>query len=292
MKVLVLLMVCDSDQAIICPTIQQIVDLLSDLDLHFIIYDDASSERLGDKVKDTFEASISGQIHVVRSENSKGFYHIVENIMTMFRYAIRLNEHFDCVLKIDPDLAFTSKGFHDLFTPEYLPQKGIVSTVFKSRLRDYVQFYADLLPLEFRRQRKAGKIGHRWEWAGLRKIWWSNLGFKAFLNGYRGEVAPGCFILLCWETFTAMNEQKYFQMDHRNTGLIFAEDVFITIMVKALDHPLYDLKDIHPNFKSNIFLNEDATIDDIKDEGYYLVHPLEDRPWANALRQDITALRA
>lgn len=289
MKILLLLMVCDSDQAIISPTIQQIVDLLGDLELHFIIYDDASSERLGQRVKDKFEATTRGRIHVIRSDKSKGFYHIIENIMVMFRYAVHLREHFDYVLKIDPDLAFASKRFRDFFNPDLLPTKGIISTVFKARPRDYVQFYLDLLPFGFRRKRRLGKIEHSWEWAGFRKIWWRNLGFKAFLNGYRGEVTPGCFILLSWETVIAMNEQKYFDMDHRDTGLIFAEDVFITIMVKALGHPLYDVKDIDPNFKAAIFLHEGATIEEIKDKGYYLVHPLKDRPWANTLRQEIKA---
>jgi hypothetical protein len=41
MKMLLLLMVCDSDKSIIFPTIRQVIDLLSDLELNFIIYDDA-----------------------------------------------------------------------------------------------------------------------------------------------------------------------------------------------------------------------------------------------------------
>ena len=289
MKILMLLMVCDSDQAIVGPTMRQIVNLLGDLELHCIIYDDASSERLGEKIKDEFEAGIRGRIHVIRSDESKGFYHIVENIMTMFRYAINLGKHFDYVLKIDPDLAIANKRFSHFFNSDLLPTKGVISTVFKARPQDYVQFYLDLLPFGFRRKRRLDRMEHSWEWAWFRKVWWRNLGFKAFLNGYRGEVTPGCFILLSWETFTAMNAQKYFDMDHKDRGLIFAEDVFITIMVKSLGHPIYDVKDIDPNFKAAIFLREDATVEEIKDNEYYLVHPLKDRPWSHALRREIEA---
>ena len=289
MKVLVLLLVCDSDQAIIGPTMRQIVNLLGDLELHFIIYDDASSENIGEKVKDKFQADIRGKIHVIRSNESKGFYHIIENIMIMFRYAIKLGEHFDYVLKIDPDLAIADKRFGYFFNSDLLPTKGVISTVFKKRLQDYVQFYLDLLPLGFRRKLRLGRMEHSWEWAWFRKVWWRNLGFRAFLNGYRGEVTPGSFIVISWETFITMNAQKYFDMDHGDRGLIFAEDVFITIMVKSLGHPIYDVKDIDSSFKADMFLHEGVTVNEIKDAGYYFVHPLKDRPWAHALRREIEA---
>lgn len=287
MKILLFLMVCDSDQGIIFSTIQQTVNLLGDLALHIIIYDDASSGKLGQRVKDEFESSIRGKIHVIRREHSNGFYHITENIMVMFRHAIGLHERFDYVLKVDPDLAFTNRHFRNFFNSELLPKKGIISTVFQARLRDHIQFYLDLLPFGFHRKRRLGKIEHSWKWAGFRKIWWRNLGFQALLNGYQGEVTPGYFILIAWETVIAMNEHQYFDMAHHNTGLIFAEDVFITIMVKALDHPIYDVKDIDPNFKAAIFLHEGTAIEGIKNKGYYLIHPLKDRPWANILRKEI-----
>jgi hypothetical protein len=288
MKMLLLLMVCDSDKSIIFPTIRQVIDLLSDLELHFIIYDDASSENIGEKVRNEFESSIKGKIHVIRNHEAKGYYRLVENFMAMFRYAVHLSEDFDYVLRIDPDQAFT-KHFRNFFKPELLPTKGVVSIVFKARFRDYVQFYADIIPFGFRRKRAAVKNEHDWEWAGFRKVWWRNLGFRALLNGYRGEVTPGSFILVAWETVLAMDNEKYFDMNHRDTGLIFGDDLFIGIMAKALRHPLYDVKDIDPNFKADIFLHEGVTVNEIKDAGYYFVHPLKDRPWAHALRREIEA---
>ncbi len=57
----------------------------------------------------------------------------------------------------------------------------------------------------------------------------------SLLNGYRGEVTPGSFILVAWETVLAMDNEKYFDMNHRDTGLIFGDDLFIGIMAKVLN---------------------------------------------------------
>jgi hypothetical protein len=287
MKILLLLMVCDSDQMIVNSTIKQVINLLGDLELHFIIYDHASSQRLGEKIKHEFESSLQGKIHVMRSEQSKGYYRLIENFLSMFRYAVQLSERFDYVLRIDPDQAFTSKRFREFFNSERLPTRGVVSTIFPALLRDHLQFYADILPFGFRRRRRADQNEHSWEWAGFRKVWWRNLGIRAFLNGYRGEVTPGSFILIAWETVLAMHEAKYFDLDHRDTGLIFGDDLFIGVMAKALRHPLYDVKDIDPHFEADFFLAEGATFDEIQDKGYYFVHPLKDRPSAHALRREI-----
>lgn len=289
-KIIVCMMVCERDATLARLTLLQILSLLEKHDVEVLLFDDASPSFVGSILADSLRQVRRNKVHVKRCDSPRGYYRLPENFMDMLGYAATQLGPFDYLLRTDPDVHFCGRGLESFFDVKNLPSKGVVSPIFRMRTRDLILYLGDLLPLGFRRRRRNGGVEHAWEFAGQRQVWWADFGRRALRNGYRGEVTPGAFLLIAWETLQVMNRAGIFARDHSQIGLVFLDDVLIGILTRSFGHPVIHPKELFPSWSSDVFLKEDTTPADIRRQGHLLIHPLKDKDWCHALRAALPLL--
>ena len=287
MKILLLFMVCEKDKSIAKYLLDQLVDLCGDIDLHMLIYDDGSESHLGDTLRQEFADQITGQIEVIRSPSNRGYYRLQQNLLKMLRHTVASGVSYDFVMKIDPDVHFTDRRWAQLLDLSKLPPLGITGPIIKLRKRELVQIVGDLMPIGFRRRKINGQIDHKWQWRFYRKVWWRDIGWRAIFRKSIRYVAPGSCYLLAWESVIEMSSRGYFDRDHEEIGLIFAEDFLLTILTTSLGHPVTALSDIDPQFKCDIYIDPSSSVNEIREQNFYYIHPLKSTPEADQLRRSL-----
>jgi hypothetical protein len=70
-------------------------------------------------------------------------------------------------------------------------------------------------------------------------------------------------------------------------GLVFGEDLFVSTMVSALDHPVLDVNAFIPEWKADLFIQPGASVDTLRSRQLDLLHPLKDNSWAQSVRNEI-----
>jgi hypothetical protein len=284
MKILVLLMTCEKDLAIARATLAQLVELFRHHELHILLFDDGSPSQGGHLLEREFEARIKGTFSVLKNERPKGYLRLVENFMAMLAKAVSDGIDYDYVLRTDPDVHFCDRTLLDLFDDGRLPKRGVIAPHFPMRRRDFLLVLADLVPFGFQRRRRGETYDRKWQFAGFRRVWWSGFGWAALHRGYRGEVTPGSFVLMAWETVQAIARTGAFERDHAQTGLVFADDLMVAILAKAVGHPIHHVKDLVPSWSCEMFLPEGMEVELLRNERHAFVHPVKDSPWGSALR--------
>jgi hypothetical protein len=287
MRVLVLMMMCENDKNIARKTLAQFVEIAGRHELHVLAFDDASPSRCGDALAREFQPRLSGAFDVLVARRSRGFYRILENKLDMLRAVVSSGRRYDYVVKIDPDIHFTNRLVASVFDEGTLPMRGQFGPVHTMRHRDHVQALADMLPVGFRRRNRAGIIDHKWEFMGPRKVWWADIGREAWRRGWRGEFIPGGFYVLTWDTLSELARCGYLDRDDRSMGLVFGDDVVMSIMVKAMGHPIVSFEDLVPRWSCDMFVREGMTAAEIRAKSHAFVHPLKEKGWAQRLRAEL-----
>jgi hypothetical protein len=209
---------------------------------------------------------------------------LAENFMAALGWAARDSRRFDYVIRVDPDIFFQRRRIASLFSSAECPTQGTIAAVIEYRRRDFIQVIADALPGGFRRRKRDGTIDRKWEFVPFRRVWWADIGRRALLNGFRRTVTPGAFIAIAGSTLREMATKGYFDRDHSDAGLVFADDALIGIMTKAVGHPIFSITDFIKDFRMNLFVTESQSLDSINAMNYDLIHPLKNTIDGNKLR--------
>lgn len=289
MRLLFCLMVCEKDWKVAHSTIERLGEVMGPRKFDVLLFDDASPSRVGDRLVAHFAGKLPAKISVVRAEHSKGYYRLIENLMVLFGVAAQSSEPYDMVIRIDPDIHIVSNSFGSFFDQDVWPRQGIVSLVFQSRWRDFVQFFNDISPVGFRRKRVNGVGMHAWQFAGFRRVWWAWHGWRALFRGYWRQVTPGAFMAVPWATLQEMKRRGMFEQSHEEMGLIFGDDLIFGILVKSLGHPIVNIRDLLPQFRWNLWLRRGQPLESIQARDITLLHPLKDDPWSHQVRAKIRA---
>jgi hypothetical protein len=157
------------------------------------------------------------------------------------------------------------------------------------RLRDSLLLYADHLPVGLKRKSDGARIEHRWELSRGRPVWWSDFGYRSWWNGYRPTYMAGAFLFLGFETVRRMYELGYLSRDQSHHGLMFQDDVLITIATYATGHPVVDLRKDCSNWDF-LGTTEHSPLEPIVQGKPYVVHHLKNNPDAWARRRELQAL--
>ena len=287
MKLLLILMVCEPDKVIADLMLEQLVDLCADVELHILIFDDASESLVGEQLKQKYSEQIQGDVEVLRCASNRGYYRLQRNLFDMLQHAVTTGVSYDYVLKVDPDVHFTDRRIAMLLDVHKLPDRGSIGHIFKVRKRELVQIFGDLLPFGFRRRKIKEKIDHQWQWRFYRKVWWSDIGRKAIFRRNIRWVAPGSFYLVAWDSVLEIASRGYLDRDHERIGLVFGEDLLLSILITAIGHPMTAFTDIDPDFKCALFLDESSSSAEVRAQRLYYIHPVKDTPAGIQLRRDL-----
>jgi hypothetical protein len=290
MRLLIFFGVYEAERSFAHVCLEQLLDILRDHTVHVAIQDDASPSQLGDRLAEGVRPRLGDRVRVVRLERSLGFHGMYERVLGFLGRASTWGETFDYVLRVDPDLHFCSRRLADLFDGSHgsrLPEVGIVGPTLAMRRRDFALYLADLLPAGFRRRLNDGVMEHRWELARTRPVWWSDIGRQAVRNGFRGRIVSGAFQILSWRSVLEMKQRGWLSRPRERSGLVFQDDVVSATFVRALGHPLLDIREVLPTWSTELFLRPTATAAEVRRRGLDLVHALKNEPWAHALRQEL-----
>jgi len=250
------------------------------------VYDDASPSRLGEQMAQHFTGRGARRVDVLRAERSTGYRGAIDRTLTALGWIARCGRGYDYVLRVDADTHFCRTGLGALFQPGRLPPRGIVGQTLQMRRKDAVQILLDELPAGFRRARDPnGDIMHQWQLSRGRPVWWHDIGVRALAHGFRGTIVPGCFVIIAAETLLAISSAGWLDRPRQSLGLVFGEDVMISILTKALGHPITDARTLIPDWSCELGLRPDTSAQIVEQRRYYFIHPLKDVEWANALRQ-------
>lgn len=288
MKLTAFVGVCEPEAAIAPVTIDQLVRICRGrgVDLSLAIRDDASPSRLGERLVAQFQPALSHPIDLVRLEQSSGYYGAIDRTLDMFRHLAESGQGGDYVLRLDPDVHFCREDVGRLFDTRLLPVRGLVGPLLQMRPRDHVQVYLDLLPVGFRRREFDGRREHAWQ-LRRRAVWFRRVALGAIRNGFRGQLVPGPFQLLAWPTLREIHARGYLRQPRRAWGLVFGEDILTNLLVRAVGHPVVDVRELVPDWRCELFLDESATAESLRMSANYFVHPLKDRAWAHAIRREV-----
>lgn len=293
MKLAVFFGVYEAEKSFAQHTLGQLLDILRQHEVYVLILDDASSSRLGDALARAFSERPNVHIEVVRIEKSSGFRGAMDRTLFAFRHISNLNQPFDYVVRVDADLFFNRQELAALFDSKRLPERGLVGITAKFRWRDFIQFFADLIPLGFRRNQQHGVVEHKWELKRTRPVWWWDLGVRALFHGFGRRFIGGPFQIMAGSTLAELAKRGWLNRKPlEGLGLVFGEDVMSNVLVKALNHPLVDLADLVPDWTCDMAINpHKGGFQYIQANRYYLVHPLKGDAWGLRLRQELERLQ-
>ena len=289
MKLLIFYGLHEGEKSIAAHALGQLLAILAGHEVDVLILDDASSSRVGEKTKARFAIQGLGRIDVLRLEHSTGYRGSIDRTFSALQWVAQTGRAYDYVLRVDADVHFCRPDLANLFAPGVLPAQGLIGQPLVMRSRDFVQVWADVLPVGFRRRHTAdGKIEHQWEFKRFHPVWWHNIGWCALANGFRGVIVPGCFIIIAGTTLAAFQSRGWLNRPRTSLGLAFGDDTILALATRAVGHPVIDARTLVPDWSCNLFITPETTAATVRAAGHYFIHPLKDVAWANELRQALT----
>lgn len=294
MKLAVFFGVYEAEKDFAHQTLGQLLEILQQHDVHVFVLDDASASRIGEALAQAYAGRNQVSFEVVRIEKSSGFRGAMDRTLFAFRHLASTAQDYDYILRVDADLFFNRKELARLFESDRLPKTGMVGTFTRFRARDYVQLFMDLLPFGFRRRKVDGVIEHKWEFSRSKPVWWWDLGFRAFWNGFDCTFVGGPFQIVSGQTLAELSAKGWLDRQPLlGLGLVFGEDVMSNILVKALNHPLTDIASLVADWSCDMAYNpRKGDWQEIQAQGYYLVHPLKGDAWAMQVRRQLEMLQS
>jgi glycosyltransferase involved in cell wall biosynthesis len=286
--------VYEAERSYASHTLGQLLDLLSAHQVHVLVLDDASPSDLGAALRDQLGPGRPNVTwDVFRIDRSKGYRATMDRALFALSRLAGSDIGFDYILRVDADLFFNRPEFSDLFAPGRLPRRGLVGKLIEFRWRDYVQIFLDLTPVGFQRKLVGDHLEHDWAPTRTRPVWWSDIGLKALRNGFGRRFTHGALMIMAGETLDRLKETGWLgRAPSTSPGLVFGDDVMISLMVKGLGDPMLDFTEILSNCQCEMFVDPrklDVSSSPLRD--YYLLHPLKGDSVSLELRRRLSELR-
>ena len=286
MKLLILYGVYEAEKPFAPHAVCKCLNILKEHDIDVFITDDASPSFLGERLKTVIKKqAIAQNVHIWRIEKSTGFRGAMERTIGAFKRIASMDTLYDFVIRLDSDVHFCRNDLDRIFNSKRMEKIGVWGELLKMRYRDFILYIVDaIMPFGFKRKQKDEKYEHKWEFSRFKSVWWSDIGRKALLNGFRGVFVPGSFQIIAGQTILDMSKQGWLTRENSPLGLVFGEDVITNTMALALNHPVRSIRELVPDWSCELFISPNETVDSIKNQGHFFIHPLKDTPWAHALR--------
>jgi hypothetical protein len=287
MKIALFTTVCEGELGIACDSLESLALSCAEHDLVAFIVDDASPSYVGKRIIEFIERTHGVPGQCLRMQQSLGWHGMAERLFVGLKCIADYGPNFDLLIKLDPDALVVRRDFGRFLTENCEAPRGLAGQMYAMRPRDKVPFLLDQLPIGFRRSSANGVMQHDRKLSRFRPVWWSDIGRKALLGGFRFRYVPGCFFILGGETLHALNASGYLARSQSCHGLVFNDDLILTASVYALGHPVIDLSQISPHWSSIMSLSEETPMDQVLECAPYVVHPLKNNPQAMRQRDEL-----
>jgi hypothetical protein len=282
-RILIFFCVYEAERSFAAGTLEQLLDVWSHCVITLHIHDDASPSQLGYTLSKQFSRSVL--VRVTRLERSRGFHGLGEYWLSFLHQSAACADRYDYVVRVDADIHLGSRRLGDLLRPDHSPSCGLLGNTLAMRHRDFLLWIADLTPAGLRRKLQAdGRMEHRWELGRTRPVWWSDIGWRALRQGFRGRIVTGPLQILASPTLIAIEQSGWLARPRSATGFIFQDDVLLSMMVHALGHPILDIRKIIDGWNATCFLAPGTPIKSILASRFDFLHPLKNNSWAHQVR--------
>lgn len=290
MKLALFMKVCEGEYDIAWDALTSLAQSCKGADITLFVLDDASPSRVGKRLADKFHETTHNPVDCLELPRSLGFRGSAQRAFLGLDRIASSGEEFDIVVKIDSDALVVRDDLGDFLEKSCPNGLGLYGEGREMRGRDRLLFLADYLPMGFKRESIDGVIQRKWQLSRTYPVWWSDVGTRALLNGFRFHFIPGCFWYLGGKTLQKLKEVGYLSRDQSNYGFVFNDDLLLTTAVYAINHPVVDLTTISPHWQESMAMSEDTPLAVVKQLHPYVVHPLKDRPKAWERRRELKPL--
>jgi len=281
MDIALIMMVCERDEAIAWDVLSAAAEAQSSgTRLTLFMVDDASPSHVGRRLLQRF-ADAGGQAgDSYEMPTALGFHGCAARLFLGLDRIAASGRPFDMVVKFDPDVCVTRQDLFRFLRESACPNGvGLYGERYPLRRRDAALLLADLLPFGFARKRVGPAIVHKWKVRRPYFVWWSDVGYRALRNGFRFDFITGSFWALGGKTLKRLADSGWFARSDAKNGLLFGDDVLLTMAVHSIGDPIVDLRDVSHNW-GFLGTTEDDPIDPMLMRRPYVVHHLKDRPKA------------
>lgn len=279
--------VCEGEYDMAWDTLMSMTRSCSGSDISFFVLDDASPSKVGRRLAENFHKETQNPVDCLELPKSLGFRGSARRAFMGLERIAKSGEVFDVVVKIDADGVVVRDDL-GRFMKEACPDgMGLFGEQYPMRLQDKVLYFADLLPIGFKRKSVDEVIQREWQLSRFYPVWWSDLGRQSLRNGFRFSFIPGCFWFLGGRTLQMLSEAGYLSRDQSRYGFVFNDDLLLTMAVFTIKHPVVDLGALSPHWGRFQAMTEDAPISAIKPHRPFVIHPLKDNPKAWERRREL-----
>jgi hypothetical protein len=287
MKIAILMVVCEGEYAIACDALKSLVSTCAQHEIVAFIVDDASPSLVGERVVNAIERAIGIQGLCLRLPESLGYHGMAERLFIGLNFIVTGGLQFDLVIKLDPDVLVLRRDFEEFMMKHCASPTGLSGEMHWMHPRLRLSFLLDQLPVGFRRKAINRVMQHGGELSRVGPVWWSDIGRRAFLKGFRFRYVSGCFWVLGGETLRLLDAQGHLARSQERHGLLFNDDIILTTFVYALGHPVLDLSETSSHWGSSMFMSDQTPIEAVLKHAPYVVHPLKSHPSALLRRQEL-----
>jgi len=291
MKLAVHFGVYEAEKPFASHTLGRLLNQLAGHDVHVLVLDDASPSNLGaalyKELSGAFPA-VTWDVH--RIEKSKGYRGLMGRALFALNRIAESDIRFDYFVRVDADLFINRPAISNLFTTCRLPQRGLVGKVQELRWRDYIQILLDLIPIGLQRKVVGDHLEHAWALTRTRPVWWSDIGRKALLHGFGRRFVHGALMIMAGDTLTDLKRSGWLdRTPSASTGLMFGDDVVVSLLVKGLGDPLVDFNEVMPEWRCEMsFDPRSFNISSSPMRDYHVLHPLKGDATSLELRRTLS----
>jgi hypothetical protein len=289
MKLALFMKVCEGEYTIACEAMISLIESCLGTDMSLFILDDGSPSQVGRRLVEKSRETAVKSADCLELPQSMGFRGSAYRAFKGLDW-IAQSGKFDIVVKIDSDALMLRNDF-GAFLKEVCPNKtGLYGLGRSVRDRDRVLYWADQLPIGFKRKNIDGVIQQEWQFNRTYPVWWADIARKALANGFQFHFIPGWFWFIGGETLKVLQQAGYLSRDQSRHGFVFNDDILLTTAVCAIDHPVVDLATRSTYWGKFQRLTAHSSPTLVKSCQPYVVHPLKNNPTAWEQRRALKAL--
>jgi hypothetical protein len=282
MKLVLLMAVCQAEERLARDSLRSLVQACGGAQWRLQLVDDASPSHLGQRLAAEWASQAPLGVDLLELPEPRGWHGMAYRLfLGLDRIARWSGGDVDWIVKLDPDALVLREGLLSLLASQPYDCAGLLGVECAMRKRDAALVLADLWPCGFRRRPRGVTMDHDWQLGRWRPVWWTGLGLRALAQGFRFHYIPGGVFFLGGRTLNRIAQRGYLslQQDGRH-GLVFGDDLLLSMAVRAVGDPIVDLGRYHPGW-ANVSLSPTASVETILAAEYFVVHPLKDndRDW-------------
>ncbi|MEM9881628.1 MAG: hypothetical protein AAF800_01770 [Planctomycetota bacterium] len=283
LRVVLALQLCDPELDLALTAVEMFLAAAPGADAHVLLTDDASTAGVGDEAVRRIQR-LGPSAELLPMTVARGFHGTGTRVGRLLDHAQQHAGDDDLVVKIDTDTLFVSDRFGPLLRElSQEPGPFLAGQSLPLRKRDALLMLADTLPLGFRRRVVAGVLEHGWG-PRFRPTVVTGQGLRALRHGYRFRFFGGGLLVLNRPLLDAMARRHLLDWSPRRLGLLFHDDVVVTILAAACR-----AKAIHLPDDGTLRLRKGATLADDVDPQWCFVHPVKNGPEGDRLRDEVRA---